>query len=85
VFVELDVGELRDPADGEEHDEFTVGVGEFGAVDVDVANVVSFEPLSLFRCLGRREAGDAMALKATMQRAAAQVWNGVLQTAEDVI
>jgi hypothetical protein len=85
MLVELDVGELRDPVYGEEHDEFSVGVGEFGAVDVDIANIVSFEPLSLFRGFGRRESGDVMALKATVQSASAQVWNGVLQTAEDVI
>ena len=85
VLVELDVGELRDPVDGEEHDEFAVGMGEFGAVDVDISNIISFEPLALFRGLARWEAGDAVALKATMQGASAQVWNGVLQTAEDVI
>jgi hypothetical protein len=53
VLVELDVGELRDPVDGEEHDEFSVRMGESGAVDVEVANVVSFEPLALFRSLTR--------------------------------
>jgi hypothetical protein len=51
MFVGLDVGELRDPVDGEEHDEFAVRVCEFGAVDMDIANVVSFEPLALFRCM----------------------------------
>jgi hypothetical protein len=60
-------------------------VVEFGAVDVDVANVVSFEPLALFGDLGRRQSGDAMALKAVMQGASAQVWDGVLQTAEDIV
>jgi hypothetical protein len=49
VLVEFDIGELRDPINGEEQDEFAVGVCEFTAVDMNVANIVSFEPLSLFR------------------------------------
>jgi hypothetical protein len=52
---------------------------------VDIANVISFEPLALFRGLAGRETGNAMALKATMQGATAQLWNGVLQTAENII
>src|SRR4051812_30717622 len=58
---------------------------QFGTIDVDVSNVVNFEPLAFFRGLARWEARDAVALKATMQGTSAQVWNGVLQTAEDVI
>ena len=85
MLVELDIGEIGNPVDGKEHDEFAVGMGEFGAVDVDIANLVSFEPLPLFRCLARREARDAVALKTTVKGASAQVWNGVLQTAEHVI
>jgi hypothetical protein len=85
MLVELDIGELRDPVDGEEHDEFAVGVGEFGAVDVDIANVVGFEPLALFCGLARWAARDAMALKTTVQGTSAEIWNGVLQTAEDII
>ena len=85
VLVELDVGELRDPIDGEEHDELAIRVCEFGAVDMDVPNFVSFEPLALFRGFTGREPRNAMALKATMQGASAQVRNGVLQTIEAVI
>jgi hypothetical protein len=85
MLVELDIGELRDPVDGEEHDKFAVGVGEFGAVDVDIANVVGFEPLALFCGLARWAARDAMALKTTVQGTSAEIWNGVLQTAEDII
>jgi hypothetical protein len=85
VLVELNVGELRNPVDGEEHDEFSVRMGEFDAIDVDVANVVSFGLFPLFRGLARREAGNAVALKATRRGASARVWNGVLHTAEDVI
>ena len=85
VLVEFDVSELRDAVDGEEHDELAVRVAQFGAVDVDIANIVRFEQLALFRGLARREARDTMALKAAMQGASAQVWNGVLQAAEDII
>jgi hypothetical protein len=66
-------------------DALAVCVAQFGAVDVDIANIVRFEPLALFRDFARREARDAMALKAAMQGASAQVWNGVLQATEDII
>ena len=55
MFVELDVGELRDPVDGKEHHELAVCVREFGAVDVDISNVVSFEQFPLFRVVGQFE------------------------------
>ena len=38
--MELDVGELRDPVDGQEHDQLAVGVTQFATVDVDVADLV---------------------------------------------
>jgi hypothetical protein len=60
-------------------------MSEFGAVDMDVTNIVRLEPLAFFRSLAGREAGDAVALKAAMQGASAQVWNSVLRAAEDVI
>ena len=85
VLVELDVGKLRDAVDGEEQDEFAVSVAQFTAVDMDVSNIVSFEPLALLPGLARWQARDAMALETTVQRASAQVWDGVLQTAENVI
>ena len=85
VLVELDVGELRDPIDGEEQDEFAVGVCKFAAVDMDVPNIVSFEPLSLFGGLGGWQARDTMALKAAMQGASAELGDAVLQAAENVI
>ena len=40
AVVELDVGEFRDPVDRQEHDELAVGVSQFAAVDVDVADLV---------------------------------------------
>jgi hypothetical protein len=85
VLVELDVGEIRDAADGEEHDKLAVCMSEFGAADMDVANLVSFELLAFFGGSALGKLRDAMALKTTMQCASAPVWNGVFQTAEDVV
>jgi hypothetical protein len=51
VLVEFDIGELRDPVDGEEQDEFAIGVCEFAAVDMDV-NRFRFSVVSL---AGKRE------------------------------
>jgi len=85
VLVEFDIGELRDPINGEEQDEFAVGVCEFAAVDMDVANIVGFEPLPLFRGLTRGQARDTVALKAPMQGTSAEIGYGVFQTAENVI
>jgi hypothetical protein len=75
--VELDVGELRDPIDGQEHDQLAVGVAELAAIDVDVADLVGLEPLALLLGLLDRQSGDAMALEAAMQGAAAEVGDGV--------
>jgi hypothetical protein len=56
VLVELDVGELRNPV-GEEHPEFAIRVGEFGTVDMEIANVVRLNRLRLSEIwpAGRRE------------------------------
>jgi hypothetical protein len=69
--VELDVSELGDAVDGEEEDEFAIRVREFCTVDMDIADVIGFEPLALFCGLGGRETRNAMALKATVQGASA--------------
>ena len=57
AVVELDVGELRDPVDGQEHDELAVGVAQLAAVDVDVADLVGLEPLALSPWSPRPAAG----------------------------
>ena len=82
--MELDVGELRDAVDGQEHDQLAVGVTQLAAVDVDVADLVGLEPLALLLVL-RPAAGDAMALEAAVQGAAAEVGDGVLQAAQHVV
>jgi len=47
LVVELDIGELRDPISRQEHDQLILGVAQLAAVDVDVADLVSLEPLAL--------------------------------------
>ncbi len=83
--MELDVGELRDPVDGQEHDQLAVGVTQFATVDVDVADLVGLEPLAVLLCLLRRKPGDAMALQAPVQGAAAEIGDGVLQATKHIV
>jgi hypothetical protein len=71
--VELDVGELRNPVDRQEHDQLAVGVAQLAAVDVDVADLVGVEPLALLGGLLDRQPGDAVALQAAVQGAAARL------------
>lgn len=47
TFVELDVGELRDAIDGEEHHQPAIGVTQFAAVDVDMAGLTGLEAFAL--------------------------------------
>ena len=60
-------------------------MSKFTAVDVDVSNIIGFEPPALLGGLAGWQTRDAMALETTVQSASAQVWDCVLQTAEDVI
>jgi hypothetical protein len=71
--MELDVGELREPVDGQEHDQLAVGMTQFTTVDVDVADLVGLESLAALLCLLDWQPGDAVALQATMQGAAAEI------------
>ena len=83
--MELDVGELRHPIDGQEHDQFAVGVTQFTTVDVDVADLVGLEPLAALLCLLDWKPGDAMALQAAVQGAAAEIGYGVLQATKHIV
>src|SRR5271169_6407734 len=80
--MELDVGELRDPIDGQEHDKLAVGMTQFTTVDVDVADLIGLEPLAVLLCLLDGKPGDAMALKAAVQRAGAEIGDSGLQATE---
>jgi len=66
AVVELDVGEFRDPVDRQEHDQLAVGVSQFAAVDVDIADLVALEPVALVAGLFLRQPGDPMPLEATV-------------------
>ena len=83
--VELDVGEFRDPVDRQEHDQLAVGVSQFAAVDVDIADLVALEPVALVAGLFLRQPGDPMPLEATVQGAPAEIGNGIPQAAQHVV
>lgn len=60
-------------------------MAQFAAVDVDVADLVGLEPLALLGRLLDRQAGDAVALEAAMQGAAAEVGDGVFQATQHIV
>ena len=72
--MQLDEGELRGPVDGHEEIELALLGAHLGDVDVEVADRIALELL-----LGRlvavdlRQAADAVALQAAMQRRAGQM------------
>ena len=85
AVVELDIGELRDPVDRQEHDEPAVGMSQLAAVEVDVADLIGLEPLALGLGLFDRQPGDAVALEAALQGAPAEVGDGIPQAAQHVV
>ena len=52
---------------------------------MDVADLVGLEPFALRLGLVDRQPGDTVALEAAMQRATAEVWDGVPQAAEHIV
>lgn len=85
AFVELDVSELGDTVDGEEQDELAVGMAQLAAVDVDVADDVALEAFAAVSGIVFGQPGDAMALEASVQGAAAKVRDGVAERAEHLV
>ena len=85
AIVELDVGELGNPVDGEEHDELAVAVAQLAAVDVDVADLAGLEQFALLFGLLDRRPGDAVALQASVQGAATEVGDRVSQATQDIV
>lgn len=78
--------ELGHSIDGQEHEEFALGEAQLADVDVDVADGGFGEALSLgrrFLVLG--QPGDAMTLKASVNGAPRERWDGVLEAAEDIV
>ena len=76
--MELDVGELRDAIDGEEHHEPAIGVTQLAAVDVNAVDFVGLEAFALLGRLLDRQPGDAVALEAAVQGAAAEMGDALL-------
>ena len=85
AVVELDVGELGNPVDGEEHDQLAVGVAKLTAIDVNVADLVGLEPFAPLSGLLDRHPGDAVALQASVQGAATEVRDRVSQATQDIV
>ena len=61
------------PVHRQEHDQLLVGVSQFAAVDVDIADLVALEPIALVAGLFLRKPGDPMPLEATVERVPAEV------------
>lgn len=83
---EGDVGELRHAVDGQEHAELALGEAEFANVDADVAD----RGLGAAPALGRPilvpgQPGDAVALQAAVEGAAAERRDGLAQAARDIV
>ena len=84
--VQLDVGELGDAIDGEEHVDLAFGGAQLAAVDVDVADPGLGEALALGgSLLVSGQAGDAVPFQAAVQGAAGEPGDALPQAAEDVI
>jgi hypothetical protein len=86
VLVELDVGELRDAVDRQEHAELAGSEAQLADVDMDVADLGLGEaaaPCALL--LGRGQAGDAMPLKTAVECAAGQLRDRVAQASQHVV
>jgi hypothetical protein len=78
--VELGESELRGSVDRDEEIELAFRGADLGDVDVEVADGIGLEPtLVRLVALDMRQTRDAMALQATMQRRAGQVWDCRLQ------
>jgi hypothetical protein len=83
--VELDVGELRDAVDRQEHDQLAMGMAQLAAVDMHVADLVSLEPLARLSRLGCRKTRDALLLQTTMQGGATEPRDRVTQAAQNIV
>jgi hypothetical protein len=68
-----------------QHDQLAVGVAQFAAVDVHVADLVGLEALALVGRLRCRQTRDAVTLQAAMQSASAEAGDGVAQAAQDIV
>lgn len=69
IRVELDIGELRDPVDRQEHVEFAFSKPQLADIDMDVADRRVCEPPALggFLLLALWQARDAVPLQASVE------------------
>lgn len=86
LLVQFDKGELRGAIDGDEHVQLALFGTHLGNVDVEIADRIALE-LLLRRpvAIDIRQAADAVALQAAVQRGARQVRDRRLQRIEAVI
>jgi hypothetical protein len=83
---ESDVDELRDPVDGQEHEQLALGQAQLADVDVDVADRRLGEAAALRGLLlVPRQTGNAVPRQAAVERAAAEGRDSLAQAAQDVI
>jgi hypothetical protein len=86
LLVQLDEGELRRAVDRHQHVELALLRAHLGDVDVEVADGIGLElPLGGDLTFGLRQSGDAVALKAAVQRGSRQVRDRRLQSIQAVI
>src|SRR6266446_6599934 len=85
-LMELDVGELGNSIDGEEHVQLALGKTQFTRVDVDVTDLRLGEAPALHGILlTSRQARDAVPLEAAMQSTAGELRDCLTKATEHVI
>lgn len=83
---QLDKSELAGAVDGDKEIDFSFTCAQLSNVDVKVPNRIAFElALGWLLSLHIRQAGDAMALQAAMQRGSCQMGDGWLKGIKAVI
>ncbi len=84
--MELDIDELTDAIDGQEHVTLALGGAELGTVDVDVADLGLPGCLAFGACLFvLGQSGDAVTDQAAMQDTAGELGDGVAQASEHIV
>lgn len=84
--MELHIGELRHPVDGEKYDQPAFGMTKLAGIDVDVSDLGLGEASPLRRLLTIvGQPGDAVALEASMQGAPGQCREGFPQASQHIV
>ena len=86
VIPELDIGELGDPVNGQEHIELALGQAQLGNVDVYVADLSGRKLASPSSFdIARWQPRDAMPLKASVQAGTTELGDAFTQAAHHVV